>query len=124
MLRRNFTQLLAALCAVAILGTLAVPSASAIGYYNLPGSFCQCFGYGKGAGYHACLVLGPSTAEGCCATNEVRLAYPPRPPYAYYGSYGCGPLGVETWLGEPTRLPSPGPQYSPGPAAMRPQILR
>ena len=61
-------------------------AASAIGYYNLPGSFCQCFGYGNGAGYHSCLVLGPSTCEGFCDTHEVRLPCPPQPPYGYYGA--------------------------------------
>ena len=45
-----------------------------IGYYNLPGNFCQCFGYGNGGGYHACLVLGPANCGGCCDQHEVRLA--------------------------------------------------
>ena len=124
MLRRRLIQFGAALCAAAGMLATSVEPATAIGYYNLPGSFCQCFGYGKGAGYHSCLVLGPSTCSGCCATNEVRLQYPPQPPYACYGNCQCGLMDGETWLGEPTMLPSPGPQFTPGPAAMRPQILR
>jgi hypothetical protein len=95
-------------------GFAAAP-ASAVGYYNLPGTFCQCFGYGNGAGHHACLVLGPSTPWGCCATNEVRLPYPPQPTYDCSGG---------AWLAEPTLLPPAGPQFAPSPVTMHPQILR
>jgi hypothetical protein len=103
---------------------ISVSPASAIGYYNLPGSFCQCFGCGNGAGHHACLVLGPSSCCGCCATNEVRLQCPPQPPYGDYCNGQCGSMVRSTWLDEPT-IPSPaGPELSPSPAAMQPQILR
>jgi hypothetical protein len=122
--RRNLIRLGAALLAVTGIVTATIPAASAAGYYNLPGSFCQCFGYGNGAGYHSCLVLGPSTWNGFCAPHEVRLPYAPQPPYAWYNNCQCGPACGEPRFGEPTELPSPGPQYAPGPAAMRPQILR
>ena len=97
---------------------LATTPAAAIGYYNLPGNFCQCLGYGNGAGYHSCLVLGPITPHGCRDTNEVRLACPPRPSYDYYGGgyYGAPPY-------HPSMSPTPVP-YRPAPDAMRPQVLR
>jgi hypothetical protein len=123
MLRRRFTTLCAAICAAVGLMAIAAAPVWAIGYYNLPGSFCQCFGYGNGAGHHACLVLGPSTCSGLCTTNEVRLEYPPRPPYGCYGG-GCGTMESGTWLDEPTMAPPAGPVRSPAPAAMYPQILR
>lgn len=66
--------------------------AHAIGYWNIPGNFCQCAGYGWGAGYHACYVLGPPTCRGCCAHHEVRLPCAPQPPYA---SYGCGQVNYD-----------------------------
>lgn len=103
-------------------------AASAIGYYNLPGSFCQCFGYGNGAGYHSCLVLGPSTCEGFCDTREVRLPCPPQPPYGYYGA---GPYRGDargSWLegGVPMQMtaPAPLPEPTPEPSATRPQVQR
>jgi hypothetical protein len=119
MLRHRLIKLAVALgAAVGLLATTAAP-ASAIGYYNLPGSFCQCFGYGNGAGHHACLVLGPASCAGFCATHEVRLEHPPQPPYGYYGCCAngqCGAMSRGTWL--------EGPEPSLAPAAMRPQILR
>ena len=63
---------------------------SAVGYWNLPGTVCQCSGYGYGPGHHAKFVLGPITHHGCLANNEVRLPYAPQPPYGYYGCYDCG----------------------------------
>jgi hypothetical protein len=62
--------------------------AHAIGYWNVPGNFCQCWGYGWGAGHHACLTLGPVSHEGLCAHNQVRLPYAPQPPHACYGDPG------------------------------------
>lgn len=101
-------------------------AASAIGYYNLPGSFCQCFGYGNGAGYHSCLVLGPSTCWGFCDSHEVRLPCPPQPPYGYYGSGYCNSDARGTWLeGQaPMQMtaPQPAPEPTPMPSAMRPQV--
>ena len=123
MLRRR-RRLCAALCFVGVLFAVDVAPVSAVGYYNLPGSFCQCFGYGNGAGHHACLVLGPSTPWGCCAPNEVRLPCPPRPSYDGYGCGNCGCSGGDPSLIEPSALPFNGPQFAPSPAAMRPQILR
>ncbi len=121
MLRRNLIRLGAAVLAVVGICSATIPSALAIGYYNLPGSFCQCLGYGNGAGYHSCLVLGPSTWAGFCAPNEVRLPCPPRPPYAWYCNCQCGPADGGSWLNEPAIAPAPGPQPAPDPtpAAMR-----
>lgn len=109
----------------------ALASASvalAIGYYNLPGSFCQCFGYGNGAGYHSCLVLGPSSCWGFCDPNEVRLPCPPQPPYDYYSGGSCNPDARGSWLeGQvPMQMttPAPLPEPTPAPSAMRPQVQR
>ncbi|MGD9633324.1 MAG: hypothetical protein AB7G28_09325 [Pirellulales bacterium] len=111
--------------AAALIAFASARSANAIGYYNVPGSFCQCAGYGNGAGHHACLVLGPLDCHGFCSTHEVRLECPPQPPYAYYncGLYGEGSQG--TWIQEsvPVQL-APQPQPQPTPAAMRPQVQR
>lgn len=63
----------------------------AAGYWNVPGTFCQCMGFGCGAGYHAPLVLGPVSWEGWCAHNEIRLPHAPSPscgPY-FWGTYGA-----------------------------------
>jgi len=102
----------------ASLALIAVP-AGAIGYYNLPGNVCQWLGYGNGAGYHSCLVLGPTTPHGCFAHHEVRLAHPPAP------TCGCGGYdhSAAPRLG-PSILPADHPEQLPPPAAMRPQILR
>jgi hypothetical protein len=102
---------------------VAVEPAAAISYYNVPGSFCQCFGYGNGAGHHACLVLGPSTCEGFCSTHEVRLECPPQPPYGYYNCALYGAASQGTWINEPVPV-QVAPQPAPTPAAMRPQVHR
>jgi hypothetical protein len=68
---------------VAVLSTAG--TARAIGYWNVPGTFCQCAGYGWGAGHHACYVLGPINCRDCFDHGEVRLPYAPQPPYACYG---------------------------------------
>ena len=67
MLRRRFTTLCAAMCAAVGLVAIAAAPAVAIGYYNLPGSFCQCFGYGNGAGI---------TPAWCSALRHVGAAAP------------------------------------------------
>jgi hypothetical protein len=97
---------------------LVAAPAGAVGYWNLPGSFCQCFGYGWGAGHHASFVLGPITIDDCLAHNEVRLKHPPSPPcacYDYCDSYGsfCQPSMIEP-------AASPSTVYAPAPAATRP----
>jgi hypothetical protein len=60
-------------------------TAAASGYWNVPSSFCQCMGFGWGAGYHAPFVLGPITCDRWCAHNEVRLPYAPVSSYSCYG---------------------------------------
>jgi len=130
MLRRRCFQLIAAGCLAIAFVSVTTESAWAIGYYNLPGSFCQCFGYGNGAGHHACLLLGPSTCEGFCATKEVRLECPPQPPYGYYGGGPCNSMTHGTWLNDGTQLNDgaqfqpPAPEPTPAPSAMRPQVHR
>jgi hypothetical protein len=122
MLRRS-TGLLAIV--LAIVGALAAAdSARAVGYWNPPGSGCQCWGVGFGAGYHAKFVLGPITCDECFAHNEVRLPYAPQPPYGCcnYG-YGCsygeasvlapsaGPVEVPVMA--PTTAPTISPEAAP-----------
>lgn len=123
MLLRSF--LAGTAIAIAVIALTASPVA-AVGYYNLPGNFCQCFGYGNGAGYHSCLVLGPSTCWGCCAPNEVRLDCPPRPSgYGCGCGYGYGGNDFAPVHYSPAPEPAASPtEYRPEPAAMRPQILR
>jgi hypothetical protein len=106
MLRRS-TGLLAIV--LGIVGALAAAdSARAVGYWNLPGSGCQCWGVGFGAGYHAKFVLGPITWDECFAHNEVRLPYAPQPPY------GCCNYGYGYAYGEPSLLtPTAGPVEVP-----------
>lgn len=122
--------------AAALLALAATRPAAAIGYLNVPGSFCQCMGYGNGAGHHSCLVLGPVSCQGFCSTHEVRIECPPQPPYAYYNSgyYGAGSQG--TWIQDsvpvqfapqqfaPQSAPAAEPLPTPTPAAMRPQVQR
>jgi hypothetical protein len=107
MFRQTFASL-----AVAVATLSVVPSvrqARAVGYWNLPGNFCQSSGYGWGAGYHAKLVLGPINCHGCCAHNEVRLPYAPQPPYSCYCQNGCG-----YGFAQPSVLaPSAGPTAVP-----------
>jgi hypothetical protein len=123
MLRRHSVP--AAIAAVALLGSIAFTPriASAIGYYNVPGSFYQCFGYGNGAGHQACLVLGPSSCHGFCDTHEVRVECPPQPPYSYYSYGGYGPPVEGSWLHEQVPV-QVAPQPAPTPAAMRPRVHR
>lgn len=83
MVRRLLTSVAPVVALVAVL--FATAPAHAVGYWNLPGNTCQCWGYGWGAGHHACLVLGPITHDGALAHNEVRLPHAPQPPYACYG---------------------------------------
>lgn len=122
--------------AAALLALAATRPAAAIGYFNVPGSFCQCMGYGNGAGHHSCLVLGPVSCQGFCSTHEVRIECPPQPPYAYYNSgyYGAGSQG--TWIQDsvpvqfapqqfaPQSAPAAESLPTPTPAAMRPQVQR
>ncbi len=102
--------------------TAQPPEAAAIGYYNLPGSFYQCFGYGNGAGHHACLVLGPKSHDGYFATNEVRLPCAPLPPCDYYQCEAWGPSPAGNWLEQPSSLLPTGPRSLPAPSAVRPQF--
>lgn len=69
--------------AVVLLLALSAAPAGAIGYWNVPGNVCQWWGYGWGAGHHACFVLGPVSQDGAFAHREVRLPYAPQPPYGY-----------------------------------------
>ena len=81
---RHGLLIVATLAALGVAGAVA-PSASATGYWNLPGTICQCAGCGYGAGYHAPFVLGPIQPYGYCHHKEVRLPCPPRPPYLWHG---------------------------------------
>ena len=83
----RFLSCIAPAAAVAVVLCVTAP-AQAIGYWNVPGNFCQCFGYGWGAGHHACFVLGPPNCDGFLAHGEVRLPHAPQPASAchYYGA--------------------------------------
>jgi hypothetical protein len=98
----------AAIVAIEVIGTA---QARAAGYYNLPGNFCQCWGHGFGAGYHAPLILGPPTCRGCCSCNERRLPYAPAP---CCSCCQCGAFeGPSTMRGQ-VRIPaSTSPNVSP-----------
>jgi len=90
-MRCRFFRAAAAIVVVAsIVAVVAVREAKAIGYWNEPGNFCQCLGYGDGAGYHAPLILGPPDHCGWFTLHEVRLACPPGPPNYCCNCYGCG----------------------------------
>lgn len=117
--------------AAALFVLAAAHPAAAIGYFNVPGSFCQCMGYGNGAGHHSCLVLGPASCQGFCSTREVRVECPPGPPYAYYNGAMYGGSSQGTWIQEsvpvqfaPQPTPASQPAALPTPAAMRPQVQR
>ena len=119
MLLRRWFQFMAAFQAAIVCVAASAGSAWAIGYYNLPGSFCQCFGYGNGAGHHSCLVLGPSSCHGFCATNEVRLECPPQPPYGYYAGGPCNSMTHGTWMEVPEQIQRPCPNRCPSRRLLR-----
>lgn len=92
-MRARYGLLIVAMLAALAIAGAVVPSASAAGYWNLPSTFCQCFGYGYGAGHHAPFVLGPIQCGGYCNHKEVRLPCPPRPPYSWHGWADSGTAG-------------------------------
>jgi hypothetical protein len=115
---------IAAAFAVAVcVSGLAAPRAQAVGYWNTPGNFCQCWGYGWGAGYHSCLVLGPPNCGGWLNPHEMRLACPPGPPSYCDGSCsGCGNSSQSLW--EPSALSSGYAQSTPAEALIASPVLR
>lgn len=58
--------------------------AHAVGFYNMPGDFCQWTGHCFSGGYHAPLVLGPVRCDHAVFPNVTRLSQAPNP-------YGCAP---------------------------------
>lgn len=107
-----------AILAVGLLLASAAP-AGAVGYWNMPTSFSQWWGYGPGPGYHAPMVLGPMTARELFRPQmEIRLTCPPRPGCC---ATSCGCAGQP--LLEPSSLPNAAPQPAPEPAALRPMNL-
>jgi hypothetical protein len=107
MFRRAFASLAAVIAIFAAVA--ASEQAFAVGYWNVPGNFCQWHGYGFGAGYHAKLVLGPITCWDCFAHNEVRLPCALQPPYSCYCQSGCN-----CGYGQPSVLaPSAAPLAMP-----------
>jgi hypothetical protein len=112
--RFNRFRFTSALTIIIVLGSAAV--ASATGYWNMPGTFCQWSGHGYGGGYHAPLVLGPVTYECLSTPNDVRLPCAPNP-YAcapYYGNGGgCGCGGSQPTMMSPSVQPVPARQVMP-----------
>ena len=108
MVRRLLARVAPIAALVAVL--FAPAAANAVGYWNLPGNTCQCWGYGWGAGHHACLVLGPITCD-AFAHNEVRLPHAPQPPYA---CYHCDSYNYDF------RQPSP---FAPAEYQTSPQVM-
>lgn len=108
------------LCAVLLLAAGERGSAWGAGYWNVPSNFCQCAGYGCGAGYHAPLVLGPVSWRGWLSKNEIRLPYSPRPPY---GAYGYGEAAGRDDFSAPTMLEAETlPPPRPIPTGYRPPL--
>jgi hypothetical protein len=95
----------------------------AAGYWNVPSTFCQCIGYGCGAGYHAPLVLGPVSHAGWLDHNEIRLPYAPRPAYAP-GCYNCRNTFESSSVLESMNLLPAGRRFAPTPAAHRSPLRR
>ncbi|MCI0335465.1 MAG: hypothetical protein L0228_19835 [Planctomycetes bacterium] len=88
-MRRRLLENVVPFAALLVGVNVTVP-VQASGYWNMPGNFCQCWGYGWGGGYHACLVLGPTSCGGFCTHNLVRVPHAPRPPYECRGVVnGC-----------------------------------
>jgi hypothetical protein len=103
-LQRSITLLAAFACA---------STAAANGYWNIPSTFCQCVGYGWGAGYHAPLVLGPITCRECLDHKEIRLPYSPAPSCGYCQSVGpCCECGLPSRL-EGSITPYQSSPYQP-----------
>jgi hypothetical protein len=107
---------------VACLGVTGQP-ALAVGYWNLPGNFCQCFGYGWGPGYHASMVLGPPSCDGIFAHDVVRLPAAPSPAgWSAVQGHGYAPPPM---FDRPSVLsPGPQPAAAPSPGAYRGPIFR
>jgi hypothetical protein len=107
---------------VALIGLSFVDAspAAAVGYWNIPGNFCQCFGYGWGPGYHAPMVLGPPSCDGFLAHNIVRL--PAAPSANAWTAAPTYPAAATATYFQPSQLNQPvpppaamAPGYGPGP---------
>jgi hypothetical protein len=106
--------------AAMLVATAWATPARATGYWNMPSNFCQCLGYGFGAGHHAPLVLGPANWNGICAHNEVRLPCAPSVPYG-----SCGSTDGRHYFAHPSLLePAPAAAApAPVPLTRRPRPL-
>jgi len=110
--------------AVLLVISPATMPAGATGYWNLPGSFCQCMGVGWGAGYHAPLILGPITCDRWCDHNEVRLRHSLASTCGCYGYGGCGCHDCRPSRLEADVLPRPVSAPVPVSAVFAPPIER
>lgn len=90
------------------LALIAGETADAAGYWNLPGSLCQCLGCGYGPGYHAPMMLGPASHAGWCDHRVERLPYPPTPYRAWHDCQGASCGAATSPLFQPTALPNSG----------------
>jgi hypothetical protein len=94
-----------AVVSIVIAGAASCPSAGAVGYWNMPGTYFQYSGYGFGPGYHAPLVLGPVRCDGWLGMGVRRLPYSPTACQA--ACPGCDTCGatVGSPLFQSSRLP-------------------
>lgn len=101
-----------------VLGATGVAPVFAAGYWNVPGNFCQCCGYGCSGGYHAPFILGPIQFDGWGPPNEVRLPCPPPPICGCTGGSDCGrQFEATSSLGRIVPMIQPTPAHAVQPAA-------
>ena len=79
-------------------------SAQAVGYWNLPGTYCQYFGYGNGPGHHVPMVLGPVCCDGWLGLGVHRLPCAPTPGSANANCANCSAQDLSP-LFQTSRLP-------------------
>jgi hypothetical protein len=108
--------------AVGLVMLSAVNPAHGIGHWNVPGNVAQWWGYGWGAGHHACLVLGPISHKGAFAHNHVRLPHAPQPAYGCCDGCAAHDDFGHSWMFAPAGY-QPSPQVAAPSPALTPDAL-
>lgn len=103
MVRQRFWPGLMCVVLVAAL-SVGTKSADAVGYFNMPGDFCQWAGHGFSGGYHAPFVLGPVRTDHAVYPNVTRLSRAPNP-YACAPYCGVAGGGYGSGIAAPTEMP-------------------